>query len=268
MGSYLNTGGVLGANAIGSSVAAHALQRLNNQQQFAGDPSLNNARDAEILRLQIELERAKLELAKQNQAQQNQAQQGLVPQQTLKPAVTAPTKIVNNSKAVEQLGLAAIIETNKLATSSHLKAERAFRSGDYGQAARFAGLARSLDDSNGKLLLFSSQAHFANGEYREAVDALAKASSMLKPDELGYVVQNFKLFYGQNDFVPQMKQLSAHLKQTPNDSNANLLRGFQYGALGFPIAAKKDLEKARTLGASRELTDVLLANFASEVIDQ
>ena len=261
-GSYLNTGGVLGSNAIGSSVAAQALRQLNNQQQFA-DPSVNNAQHAEILRLQIELERAKLELA-----QQNQAKPGRVQQQTLKPAVAAPKKVVNNSKAIEQLDLAAIVETNKLATSSHLNTERAFRCGEYGQAARFSGLARSLDESNGKLMLFSSQAHFANGEYREAVDALTKASTLLKPDELGYVVQNFKLFYGQNDFVPQMKQLSAHLKKSPKDANASLLRGFQYGALGFPIAAKKDLERARTLGANPDLVDKMLATFASEVVDQ
>jgi len=255
-GSVLNNGGgVLNSNVVGSSVAAQALERLRNQQAVVPvAPAQNSARDAEILRLQIELERAKQALAKQQQtAQQNQTQ-------TLKPPIQERPR-QSNQDVVDQLGLAAIIETNQLAAASHLKAERAFRSGDYGQAARFY-------DSNGKLFLFVSQAHFANGEYREAAAALTKANSILPPDEMGWVVENFKLFYGQNDFVSQIKQLSAHLKQSPSDARAWLLRGYQYGALGYPDAAKKDLDRAKELGASAELVETFLTRFTAEVVSE
>ena len=258
-GSYLNNnGGALNSNGIGSSVAAQALQRLRNQQAAVPvDPALNADRDAEILRLQIELERAKQALANQQQQQQPQLQET----QTLKPPVPdAPPK--SNQEVIDQLGLAPIIETNQLDAASHLKAERAFRAGNYGQAARFSGLSKSLDESNGKLLLFASQAHFANGEYREAVDALTKANSLLPIEDMGWVVENFKLFYGQNDFVSQVKQLSTHLQQSPTDSGAYLLRGYQYGALGYPDAAKKDLQRAKELGADKELVETSMKRFA------
>jgi tetratricopeptide (TPR) repeat protein len=207
------------------------------------------------------LEKAKQQLAQQQLANQNQPQQ----QVTMKPAVQDPTDDAKRKQAIEQLGLAPIIETNQLAATSHLKAERAFRSGDYGQAARFAGLAKSLDESNGKLLLFATQAHFANGEYGESVDALSKANSILPPAEMAWVVNNFKLFYGQNDFVTQMKSLSAHLKQSPNDASAWLLRGYQYGALGYPDAATKDFDRAKELGGDSALIDSLMERFANAV---
>jgi tetratricopeptide (TPR) repeat protein/Ni/Co efflux regulator RcnB len=267
-GTYLSTGvgsaGVLGSDAVGSSVAAQAMERLRNQQQVGPEATVNAAQEAEILRLQIELERAKQQLANQNQAQQK-------PQQTMKPVVVPPPPQpqATNSEVIDQLGLAAIIETNDLASSSHLKAERAFRSGDYGQAARFVGLSRSLDESNGKLTLFAAQAHFANGEYREAAAALKKAHSILEPNQLGYVVQNYKLFYGQNDFVTQMQQLSNHLNSSPEDARAWLLRGFQYGALGYPEAARKDLTRAKDLGANADLVETLLSTYSVEVeLDQ
>ena len=143
-----------------------------------------------------------------------------------------------------------------------LKAERAFRGGNYGQAARFAGLATSLDESNGNLKLFATQAHFANGEYREAFESLQTAASLVSPDDLGFVVDNFKLFYGQNDFVSQTRALSTHLQQSPSDADAWALRGFQYGALGFPEAASKDFQKAASLGSDQSLIDLLQKRFA------
>lgn len=252
-GTYLGTGGVVPSNVLGSSAASQALQQLQNQQQLGP----NTDRDAEILRLQIELERAKQELANQNLKQE---------QRTLKPAVADSNKEAENQKVIDNLGLAPIIETNQLAAASHLKAERAFRYGEYGQAARFSGLSRALDESNGKLLLFGAQAHFANGEYADSVTALAKATSLLPTEDIGWVVENFKLFYGHNDFVSQMKSLSTHLKQSPNDASAWLLRGYQYGALGYPQAAKKDFSRARDLGADSSLVDSLETRFGGEVV--
>lgn len=243
-------------STYGSSVAAQALERHRNQQQIVPPvQSANDPREAEILRLQIELERARQALANQQQPQQQQTQ-------PLKPPVQdAPSP--SNQEVIDKLGLAAIIETNQLAAASHLKAERAFRAGDYGQAARFSGLSKSLDESNGKLMLFASQAHFANGEYRESVAVLTDANSLLQPEEMGWVIENFKLFYGQNDFVAQMKALSAHIKQSPSDADAWMLRGYQYGALGYPEAARKDFARAKEQGANSDLIETLINRFSN-----
>ena len=254
-GTYLNTGGPLsgfGAGPIDSSVAGQAFNRLGNGQPVVpNQQNPNTALELENLRLQLELEKAKRQLAERNQAPQAQVQQ------TLKPAIGT----ADNNDVVEQLGLAAIIETNELAEASQLKGERAFRSGNYGQAARFVDLATSLDEANGKLQLFATQAHFANGEYSEAFDSLQAASALLSPDDLAYVVDNFKLFYGQNDFVSQTRALSTYLQQSPSDADAWMLRGFQYGALGYPDAASKDFAKAASLGGDRKMIDMLQKRF-------
>lgn len=263
-GTYLSFDGLqggtapLGAGRVGSSVAAEAFQRLANGQAIVpGQPDPNSALAAENLRLQIELEKARQQLALQNQ------NQNLPVQQTRKPAIADGGDANQIAKTVDQLGLAAIIETNELARDSQLRAERAFRGGQYGKAARFASLAVSLDESNGKLVLFASQSHFANGEYREAAESLALAISLLPSDDLGFVIENFKLFYGQDDFVAQTRALSEHLQQSPRDGAAWMLRGFQYGALGYPDAAKQDLERARSLGVSQQSIDALESRFAS-----
>ena len=257
-GTYLSVGGpVGGAGPVGSSVAAEAFQRLANGQAIVpGQSDPNSDLEAENLRLQIELERARQQLALQGQ-------DPLPVQQALKPAIADDDDANLNAKVVNLLDLAAVIETNQLAKASQLKAERAFRSGQYGKAARFASLAVSLDESNGKLRLFVSQSHFANGEYREAAETLAAAISLLPSDDLGFVIENFKLFYGQDDFVAQTRALSEHLQQSPQDGAAWMLRGYQYGALGYPDAAKADLDQARSLGVFQQSIEALETRFAS-----
>jgi len=57
--------------------------------------------------------------------------------------------------------------------------------------------------------------------------------------EFGWVVENFRLFYGKNDYTNQTRALSKFVQQNPDDSNGWLLRGYQYAALGYPDAAKR-----------------------------
>ena len=80
---------------------------------------------------------------------------------------------------------------------------------------------------------------------------------------MGWVIENFKLFYGQNDFVAQMKALSAHIKQSPSDADAWMLRGYQYGALGYPEAARKDFARAKEQGANSDLIETLINRFSN-----
>lgn len=263
-GTYLSLGAPVGGGAsfggavVDSSVAAEAFQRAANGQAIVpGQLDPNSALASENMRLQIELERARQQLALQNQ--------GPLPvQQALKPAIANGDNANVNADGIDPLGLAAIIETNQLAADSQLRAERAFRSGDYGKAARFASLAVSLDESNGKLVLFASQSHFANGEYREAAETLAVAIAILPADDLGFVIENFRLFYGQNDFVAQTRALSEYLQQSPEDGSAWMLRGYQYGALGYPDAASMDLDRARSLGVFQQSITVLESRFTAK----
>ena len=99
-GSYLN-GGVLSSNTLGSSVAAQALQRSQNQQPII--PLAQNQigdQQLEMMRLQIELERAKQQIAA--------AQQGMPAQQTQR-SLKIPTtdQQRTNDRAIEQLGFGA-----------------------------------------------------------------------------------------------------------------------------------------------------------------
>lgn len=257
----------------GSSIAAQvwrehqyqkALSQLNVQPRQGVAPQLGDeldlkARELELLRLQIEIEKARLELER-TRIQLGQpavdADAGLVP-----PAV--PQQVAPEAPAVGtlQLDAAVVIECLDVATNTQLQAERAFRSGDYGNAARFAGLAVSLDVDNGLLKLFASQALFANGEYEDSVRILDGGIRQLDLHEFGWVVENFRLFYGKNDYTNQTRALSKFVQQNPNDSNGWLLRGYQYAALGYPDAAKKDFDRAQELGADRSLLDRLRRRF-------
>ncbi len=254
-GTLLNSGAVPFAAqpqpAYGSSVAAEVLREHRLQQAISQDQRRDELlgeldskkRELEILRLQLELERAR-----------NQQQAQRAPQKVLKPT---------NDDAIGRLDEAAVVECKEIARDSQLKAERAFRAGDYGQAARFAGVACSLDEGNGILALFASQAYFANREYADAAKKLDVAVGLLAPGELGWVVSNFRLFYGKNDYVQQTRALSRHIADNPGDADAWLLRGYQYAALDYPDAADKDLQRAKSLGAKSSLVDALTSRFVA-----
>lgn len=258
-GSFLgNQPGVAGSSIVGSSIAAREFQRLQElqqQQRIEANFAAANDRERELMRLQLELETARAMLERER------LMKPPIPPVSAEIGAAAPADPAKQA-IIDQLGVAPVIEASDLAAETQLKAERAFRSGDYGQAARFAGLATSLDESDGKLKLFAAQAHFANAEFAEATSMVAAAAQQLEPVELGWVVENFKLFYGQNDFVTQTRSLSSYLNQNPTDASAWLLRGYQYGALGYPDAAKTDLAKAKELGFDAAIVDVMLQRFA------
>ncbi len=144
-------------------------------------------------------------------------------------------------------------------------AEQAFREGRYEEASRLVDQALDLDSTTGYLYLFGSQTKFAIGQYELAVDQLEAATQLLPPEQWGYVVQNFRNFYGQNDYVTQTNALSDRIAKSRFDADARLLRGYQYGALGYPDAATKDFVEASKLNPDDVVIGQLQAVFGKDV---
>jgi hypothetical protein len=248
--------------------------------QLQVQPNYNNTNNnysnsqIELLRLQLELQRLRELEAAQRNAQQVQAQPAQVQFQpeAQQPDLMPPANPVepnpDNQAAIDELNLAPIIDGGQAAGTSQHRAEKAFREGRYGQAAQFADLAVSLNEENGMLKLFASQAHFSNGNYSDAASALESAGQSIDPQQWSYIVDNFRLFYGKNDFVSQTRALSDHLARNPNDVNALMVRGFQFGALGYPEAANKDFDRALSLDANRQFINRLKARFGDIEVER
>lgn len=161
-----------------------------------------------------------------------------------------------------------MIRTTPAANDLQFQAESAFRSGDYATAVRLASEVVRLDAGNGYARLFSSHSLFAVGDYDRAYAELRAASEQLGEDQLGFVIENFKRFYGQNDFVPQTDRLSGHLKSNPDDWKALVLRGFIFGALDYPEAATRDFRNALAISPTDTLAQRLLVELGDGSVVQ
>jgi hypothetical protein len=141
-------------------------------------------------------------------------------------------------------------------------AETAFRAGDYAEAARLANHAVVDTPRNGRLFLLVSQALFATGDYQGATAALYQATALLEPKDWGYVVQNFRNYYRNDDYVRQMEGLTKFIEDNPEATYARTLRGYHFGFLGYKDAARHDLAKAVELEKRDELASQLLEQFS------
>ncbi len=141
------------------------------------------------------------------------------------------------------------------------QAEAAFRSGDFGGAARLANHALVEMPSDGKLILFTAQTLFAVGDYRSAAAAIHHATALLDESQWGYVVENYRTFYRGSDFVDQMSRLNTFIEKTPDASYAYFVRGYQHGFLGHQESALRDLNKALELEKRDRLASQLIVRF-------
>ena len=149
-----------------------------------------------------------------------------------------------------------------------LQAEQAFREQRYEDAARLVSHAVVEDSNNGLLHLFASQALFAMGDYQSAAAAIQQGAAMLDRSQWGFVVENFKKFYGANDYVVQMKALEQFTKENPNESYALFLKGYHYKYLGYDESARKPLSQAVELESRDLLAAELLAMVGGELPNQ
>ena len=143
-------------------------------------------------------------------------------------------------------------------------ATEAFRAGNYDLALRLGNHALVETPRNGKLHLFVSQILFAKGNYEAATAAIHQAASLLEPKDWGYVVENFREYYRNKDYVTQMAALTQLIEASPDAAYARFLRGYHYGYLGHKEAARRELAKAVELEGRDKLAVRLLEMFGGE----
>ncbi len=157
--------------------------------------------------------------------------------------------------------VAASATTTAAGLDYQRRAEKAFRGGQYNQAARLANHALVEMPRDGKLYLFTAQTLLAVRDYRGAAAAIHQAASLLEPDDWGYVVQNYRQYYRGRAYVQQMDQLNEFIKENPDATYAYFLRGYQHGFLGHQESALRDLNKAVELESRDQLAAQLIERF-------
>jgi hypothetical protein len=120
----------------------------------------------------------------------------------------------------------------------------AFAAGDYQSAAEAASNAVAADSGNGKLQLYLAQCQFAVGDFAASADSLTTAFELLPQSQWGLVIENFRQFYKQNDYVPQVEKLLAFSEQPETSPLGHALQAYHYHYLGHPDAAADQLRAA------------------------
>ena len=157
--------------------------------------------------------------------------------------------------------------TDELSKPNQLLAEAAFRNRDYRRAYEQVARAISRDRDNGYLWLFSSQVNLANRQYVDAAQDAGLAMKLVPRKDWFWMIENFREFYRNEDYVTQVKQLSQHIQTNPQDSHAHALRAYHYLGLGYPNEAMKDLKTAQTLAPGDQWTKLLI-DYVQPILDQ
>jgi hypothetical protein len=145
------------------------------------------------------------------------------------------------------------------------RAEQAFRAGRYDEAVRWANHAAVELPQNGRLFLLLGQALFAIGQYGPAAGAIHQGMTVADPDEWGYVVKNFRTYYGNgNDYTTQLRALEKFAAEHPDAAYGHFLLGYHYGFLGYPKEAQQQLGQAVGLEQRDQLAGKLLEQFGGE----
>ena len=132
--------------------------------------------------------------------------------------------------------------------------ELKFKSGQYADAAYAFRHALVDDPNNGVLMLLLAQSLFAEGKFSEAAGALQVGMLMMPTDQWGVVVENYTELYNDNQkFTDQLRALEKARKEKTEEPGLRFLLGYQYGYLGYPSNAVKELNKAVELAPQDEL---------------
>lgn len=141
-------------------------------------------------------------------------------------------------KAPYYYDVSPYVSGSSVASSFQQQAEQAFREHRFEDAERLASHAVLEDHKNGKLLLFAAQTELAVGDYEGAAALIHQATSLLPPQEWGFVVQNYQRYYRDEDFVHHMQRLDALVAANPHLPYAQFLCGYQHLYLGHTTAAR------------------------------
>lgn len=146
-------------------------------------------------------------------------------------------------------------EANRGSEAFAHQGELHFKAGQYSEAAYAFRHALVDDPENGVLMLLLSQSLFADGKFAEAAGAAQVAMLMLPADQWGVVIDNYEELYNDNQkYTDQLRALEKARKEKPEEPGLRFLLGYQYGYLGYPTNAVKELDKAIELAPQDELT--------------
>jgi len=153
----------------------------------------------------------------------------------------------------------AVVPTNEQAVPFQARAEQAFRAAQYGEAVRQSNHAVVEDGQNGLVHLFAAQALFAVNDYDAAAAAIHRGLTLAERKDWGFVVNNYKRFYRNDDYVAQMNQLIEAIEKYPEVPSLRFVRGYHYVFLDHKKAALKELTKAVALDNRNPMANELLA---------
>ena len=159
------------------------------------------------------------------------------------------------------------VPTDAQSKSNQLIAEAAFRNRNYPAAASQVAQAISRDRDNGYLWQFSSQVHLANGKFTQAAQDAGLAMKLTPRKDWFWIIEQFREFYRNDDYVTQMKRLSEHIKLNPRDVPARNLRAYHFLGLGYPNEAMTDLNAAKAVSPNDEWTQTLI-NYVQPILAQ
>ncbi len=134
---------------------------------------------------------------------------------------------------------------------------KSFEAGDYAGAAAKFNEARTLSPDDMILPFAYSQALFANGQYAQAAEVLRQALKNVTPEQEGVffprgLYANDDVLYGQID------KLLDKADQTEDNSDLQLLLGYQLLGVGETGYAREQLEQARQDPKNAAAAGVLL----------
>lgn len=136
--------------------------------------------------------------------------------------------------------------------------EAEFKVGSYDKAVKMWRHAVVDDPKNGVLVMMLAQGLFATGKYDEAAGATQQGMLLLKEEDWGVVISNYRELYTKiGDYTTQLRALEKARKEKPEEPALRFLLGFHYGYLGFPKEAAQELAKATSLAPQDELSSRL-----------
>ena len=143
------------------------------------------------------------------------------------------------------------------------------RPGDYAGSGQSWRHAIVDDPNNATLFLMMSQALFASGNYDESAGALQMGLMQMPEEQWGVVVENYKELYAPNDdYANQVKALEKSAKEKPDDPARQVLLGYHYGYLGYPVQAVVKLNRTMELAPqdmmAQKLREVMAAKAAAK----
>ena len=136
--------------------------------------------------------------------------------------------------------------------------EAEFKAGNYEKSVKMWKHAILDEPKNGVLVMMLAQGLFASGKFDEAAGATQQGMLLLKEEDWGVVVSNYRELYSKvGDYTTQLRLLEKARKDKPEDPGLRFILGFHYGYLGFPTEAVRELDKAATLAPQDELASRL-----------